>query len=266
MSRKPSRQLDEAVAERLLRGETVTGYEPLARMLAAASAPGRAEELSGEPAARAAFRHARRVPGPSRRSSPTARSVLAKIFTIKAAAVMLAAGSIGGVTLAAGTGNLPTAPPRHTPESTQESARPTDTPRPAAPRPAPSAAPSRLLGLCSWYSGGVPVPDPRWSPPVLDPNLQDLFDMTGVHDRQQLDRFCEDLRRFQMNSNEPFPRPPGGDQIPGWPGWTWTGQPPNHWSPPKPPGPPTARSATPSPSRTASGKAPTPSPPKNVHP
>ncbi|MEV0536545.1 hypothetical protein [Kitasatospora sp. NPDC050463] len=86
----------------------------VAHVLAAAAAPAVADELAGEEAALAAFREARLAPVPAvpaplapvrRRSMATA--ALARAFSTKAVAVVLGATALGGVAVAAGTGNLP---------------------------------------------------------------------------------------------------------------------------------------------------------------
>ncbi|MFI6446387.1 hypothetical protein [Kitasatospora sp. NPDC050543] len=125
MSTNRSRRIDRDTAEQLLGGAGVgspagqaslTGtdggsgqYDALARLLAAAAAPAAEDgELPGEAAALAAFREARPaapVRPPRRRSMSTA--ALAQAFSAKAAAVALAATALGGVAVAAGTGNLP---------------------------------------------------------------------------------------------------------------------------------------------------------------
>jgi hypothetical protein len=104
------RRTDRAAAERLLRGTPTapaTGPEPLASLLAAAAAPGRPDELAGEHAAVVAFRMAHRPPATQPRSRSMIRTAVGKVLTAKAAAV-LAATTIGGVAVAASTGNLPT--------------------------------------------------------------------------------------------------------------------------------------------------------------
>ncbi|GAA2834510.1 hypothetical protein RMN57_18310 [Kitasatospora sp. CM 4170] len=139
MSTNRSRRIDRDTAEQLLGGAVggpsagqdaslagpdigagSTGLpeggpvDRVARVLAAASAPAVAEELSGEEAALAAFREARlapvpavtAVPAPVRRRS-MATAALARAFSTKAVAVVLGATALGGVAVAAGTGNLP---------------------------------------------------------------------------------------------------------------------------------------------------------------
>ncbi|WP_406202044.1 hypothetical protein OH807_23120 [Kitasatospora sp. NBC_01560] len=125
MSTNRSRRIDPDTAEHLLGGAvgrpaagqeaSLTGPETgVAHVLAAAAAPPVAGELAGEEAALAAFREARlvsvpaapAVPAPVRRRS-MATAALARAFSTKAVAVVLGATALGGVAVAAGTGNLP---------------------------------------------------------------------------------------------------------------------------------------------------------------
>lgn len=108
--------MDEVSAERLLRGQRPTpgapaGEQAVYDLLAAASAPPTARELSGEARAVAAFsatrpattgpRHARHV---IRRRRPAARP---RVSHGVAAAAALGALTLGGVAAAAYTGSLP---------------------------------------------------------------------------------------------------------------------------------------------------------------
>ncbi|MFE2725401.1 hypothetical protein [Kitasatospora sp. NPDC059327] len=144
MSTNRSRRIDQDTAEHLLGGAvggpsagrdaSLTGADartgpvrPLlpengpegqvARVLAAAAAPATAGELAGEEAALAAFREARLAPAPAEPAVPAvpapvrrrsmATAALARAFSTKAVAVVLGATALGGVAVAAGTGNLP---------------------------------------------------------------------------------------------------------------------------------------------------------------
>ncbi len=79
--------------------------ERLAELLQAAAAPASPADMRGEAAALAAFRAARReVHDP--RSVPFMNRV-ARVLTVKAAALTIAVTGMGGVALAAGTGALP---------------------------------------------------------------------------------------------------------------------------------------------------------------
>lgn len=101
MTARNSHEFTPKSAERLLDGQG--GAEPLARLLNAAAAPGRAHEFRGEDAAVAAFEyHYARDPAAARRAaarSPGGRLPIARILA-------LAAGLCGGgaVALAAATG------------------------------------------------------------------------------------------------------------------------------------------------------------------
>ncbi|WP_380285831.1 hypothetical protein [Kitasatospora purpeofusca] len=88
----------------------------VARVLAAAAAPAARGELAGEEAALAAFREARLAPAPAVPAAPApvrrrsmATAALTRAFSTKAAVVVLGATALGGVAVAAGTGNLPSA-------------------------------------------------------------------------------------------------------------------------------------------------------------
>lgn len=92
MRRPRSRRLSGATAEALL-----DGHGPdtsLTWLLAAASAPGRAEEIAGEAAARAAFAAARTTQAPPLRAPTPRRALASRIIAAKAVAlILLAAGS-----------------------------------------------------------------------------------------------------------------------------------------------------------------------------
>jgi len=101
------RRLDADSAERLLAGEQV-GFAELSALLAAAAAPARPHELTGETAAVVVFRHATLDATTVRlRRRSTARVRWARLASVKAAAAAVALAT-AGVALAAGTGMLPT--------------------------------------------------------------------------------------------------------------------------------------------------------------
>ena len=113
MSTHRTGHIDRDTAERMLRGARVArraggpaSGDPLTDLLALAAAPARRHELAGEQAALAAFRAARLVPAVRPRRPSMIKTTLAKLLTLKAAAV-LAATAAGGVALAASTGTLP---------------------------------------------------------------------------------------------------------------------------------------------------------------
>ncbi|MFC5663668.1 hypothetical protein ACFP3U_11820 [Kitasatospora misakiensis] len=132
MSTNRSRRIDRDTAEQLLAGavggpsagqdasltgpDGSTGRTGVARVLAAAAAPATRDDLAGEEAALAAFREARLAPVPAVAAAPApvrrrsmATATLTRAFSTKAAAVVLGATALGGVAVAAGTGNLPSA-------------------------------------------------------------------------------------------------------------------------------------------------------------
>ncbi|GIE64802.1 hypothetical protein [Actinoplanes palleronii] len=133
--------MDRRTAENLLRG--APGH-PVSGLLAAATAPATAGELAGEAAAMAAFRAAAQSPGPVPRRR---RSFLAKLLTVKMAAVVFAtSATVGGVALAANTGALPgpvrPGKPSHA-VSSGHSATPSHTTHPQPTQPTPSSQPAR---------------------------------------------------------------------------------------------------------------------------
>jgi hypothetical protein len=160
--------IDAARAERLLSG-SLTDSDPLSRLLSAAAAPGRPEEIAGEAAAVMAFHGARRAAVPAapvtHRPPRTGRSLVAI-----AAGIGLAVAA-AGIALAAGTGVLPNpwinvnAPDTGTPttvvtggsstngqsssSSPSHSGEAGSTPA-ISPTPAPGSV-EDLVGLCNSY-------------------------------------------------------------------------------------------------------------------
>ncbi|MFF2042378.1 hypothetical protein ACFVVX_18315 [Kitasatospora sp. NPDC058170] len=206
MSTNRSRRIDRDTAEHLLGGAVGgpsagqdasltgpdgTGRTGVARVLAAAAAPATAGELAGEEAALAAFREARltpdravsAVPAPVRRRS-MATAALARAFSTKAVAVVLGATALGGVAVAAGTGNLPSPlgggpdEPGHrtlvapsTPGSSRPSAAPVPEPGTAgtsagAGPSRPGAGPSTGGAPETGPSAGAPQPAPSGTAPA----------------------------------------------------------------------------------------------------
>jgi hypothetical protein len=88
-------------AERLLATGRDPAYPELSRLLGAVAAPPRPRELAGLPAAVAAFEEAGRL------ARPTVESKRRRALRPLAAAAALAAMLVGGVAVAAETGNLP---------------------------------------------------------------------------------------------------------------------------------------------------------------
>jgi hypothetical protein len=97
-------KIDRRAAEQLLDGATEHESGKLTRMLAAARAPGRDDELAGEDTAVAAFEAAHLVPVGNPRTDQESKSMLGKLLTAKILAASLAAVTTGGVALAAATG------------------------------------------------------------------------------------------------------------------------------------------------------------------
>ncbi|MDH6137501.1 hypothetical protein P3T37_006934 [Kitasatospora sp. MAA4] len=112
MSTNRPRRIDRDAAERLLARAadgTQGGQGALADLLAAVAAPGAARELVGEEAAVTAFRLAVHltVPAPRSRRRTMTSCTPSRSLAAKVAAATLAATALGGVAVAASTGNLP---------------------------------------------------------------------------------------------------------------------------------------------------------------
>ncbi len=161
-----SPRLSGAAAEELLDGRGPDA--PLTWLLAAAAAPGRAEEIAGEAAARAAFSGAGATTAPPvwtpRRAFPP------RLFAAKAIALILlaAAGATGGVALAEGASAahpqavrprppaaravrppvVPSAPTSVGQTSTPTPTHPTPTPIPTAPTAAKPCAARSAAASC----------------------------------------------------------------------------------------------------------------------
>jgi hypothetical protein len=116
-----------------------TGSRQLVSVLAAAAAPGHADELAGEQMAVAAFEANHLASVADSRSEQMIKSPLAKILTVKVIAAALAVGG-GGVALAASTGTFSGT----SPATSQTSVATPATPVPGwtTQSPAPSDAPS----------------------------------------------------------------------------------------------------------------------------
>ncbi|MGN9908259.1 hypothetical protein ACTMTJ_12015 [Phytohabitans sp. LJ34] len=149
MIRRPwRRRIKPDEAERLLAGRPDTEHPELGRLLAAAAAPPRPEELTGLDSALAAFEEAGRVERPA--PAPRRRHVLRPLAAAAAVSVLL----VGGVAVAAETGYLPgTGPPA------KES---------LAPREVPSSA-ARTSPGGGATSGPAPTPSPTASGPTAGP-------------------------------------------------------------------------------------------------
>jgi hypothetical protein len=160
MSIHRTRDLDRNTAEALLNGVPAArlGAGRLGEHLAAATAPGRPEELAGWPAVLAAFRAAHPQPVADQRRKPVLKTWLTKLLTVKAAAVLAVAATGGGMALAASSGALPNPladKPAVTPSTGHDSGRPGATPSHPDGK-GPSALPSpSLVGLCHAYEAGA---------------------------------------------------------------------------------------------------------------
>ncbi|MEW2384246.1 hypothetical protein AB0873_19450 [Micromonospora sp. NPDC047707] len=112
MFSRRSARADRAALDRLLDAAPDAvpgaGAEPLSRLLSAAAAPGRPDELAGEEAALAAFRAARATPTAAPEPRRRRRPVTAGVLAWAAAAAVTAT---AGVAFAAVTIDRPDAPP-----------------------------------------------------------------------------------------------------------------------------------------------------------
>jgi hypothetical protein len=179
MSTHRPHRIDRDTAEHLLAGAPAARRRvgPLGEYLAAAAAPGTPHELAGGSAALAAFQAAHLQPADKQRRTSMLKTALAKLLTVKAAA-LLAVTAAGGVALAATTGALPnplTNTPAATPSATHATGRPTATPSPRS--GGPSAMPSAsLLGLCHAYTAGAGTDNGK---ALTDPAFTDLITAAG---------------------------------------------------------------------------------------
>lgn len=156
MNTSHSRRISRNAAEQLLDGQAGPDSDRLTRVLAAATAPVRAGELSGEQMAVAAFEANHLVPVAT--SHREHNSMLARLLTAKVLVTSLAAFATGGVALAASTGAM----------SGPGSAPATASPPAAASTPSslfPSASPAPV-STGSAQPGGAVFPQP--SSPAQD--------------------------------------------------------------------------------------------------
>jgi hypothetical protein len=133
------------------------------------------------------------------------KTALAKLLTVKIAALVIATGGVGGVALAAGTGNLPEPVQRHLPGATSSAShRPHPSGAPSAANPSVSA--QALGNLCRKYAERDN--DHRRAALENDSEFRDLVDRAGSRDRDKVDKFCDDMRK---------PHPSGSWSHPsGW--------------------------------------------------
>jgi hypothetical protein len=214
-----SRRIDRRTAERLLRGAPgqtrATGHDRLSDLLAAASAPARDGELTGERAAMAAFRDARLATAPQRRRPWMLKIALANLLTVKIAAATAAAA--GGIALAAAAGTLP-GQQREEPAPTGGTNVVATTSAPEATKhgksdqkPDHSASPSPSLeGLCKAYTAGA---GSEHGKAHENPAFSALITAAGGADR--VPAFCTDLLGDKPGKSGDSPGKP--DATPGKP-------------------------------------------------
>jgi hypothetical protein len=220
MSTHNPRRIDRRTAEHLL-GQAPMGirnapmglrnaHPPLAALLTAAAMPGRPDELAREQASVAAFRTAQLTQAPRPRRLSVVKTVVMKVLTVKAVAV-LAATTAGGVALAASTGTLPNplAKPARVTSSGLSAAPPgpeqsrgeqnrgehpnsSKGPKPSESPDASKAPMPLLVGLCQAYSTGNKTEHGK----ALDyPAFTALTTTAGGKDK--VDRFCQALLAAQ---------------------------------------------------------------------
>jgi hypothetical protein len=179
-------------------GPDVPDHHRLVQLLAAANAPARPGELAREEEAVAAFRAAHRRPVPPTQRQSMIKSALAKLLTVKVAALATAVAGVGGVALAASTGTLPGPADKagpaasHSPAGEKaEKAKPSDRPSNRDSRPAvPDGVPPGLYWLCTEYIGR----DAEHRGKALgESKFRELADRAGGQDREKADRFCDKL-------------------------------------------------------------------------
>ncbi|WP_086666574.1 hypothetical protein [Lentzea kentuckyensis] len=219
MSDHRSRRIDRRTAERLLRsapGQTrAGGHDRLSDLLAAASAPARDGELTGERAAMAAFRDAHLANAPQQRRPWMLKIALANLLTVKIAAVTAAAA--GGIALAAAAGTLP-GQQREEPAPTADTNVVATTSAPAASKhgkpdqkPDNSASPSPSLdGLCQAYTAGAGSEHGKAHD---NPAFSALITAAGGADR--VPAFCADRLADKPGKSDDTPGKP--DTAPGKP-------------------------------------------------
>lgn len=201
----------------------LAGHEALAGLLAAAAAPAGKNELSGEQDALAVFRAARlapaadpsavpsatrsatrpatpaaapaAAPGSAAAPAPTPRKrslrTPATLLGAKVAAAALAA-ALGGVAVAAGTGNLPTVlggAPERPAASPTPGARVADAPSPGASGRSSAAVPADLAELCRAFTR---APGPRPEEVLAQQRFAPLVAAAGS--RSAVPGYCAPVR------------------------------------------------------------------------
>ncbi|GLZ35093.1 hypothetical protein Lesp02_72800 [Lentzea sp. NBRC 105346] len=194
-------RIGRRTAERLLRGLPRTGPDRLDDLLAAAAAPARESELSGEGAAMAAFRSAQLAPATHPRRRSMIKIGLAKLLTAKAAAVAVVAA--GGIAVAAAAGGLPgpdnDAPkPQHgnqVVEHTGNGEKPATKEKGNGDNPSPSPS---LKGQCQAYTAGAGEDHGKKRD---NPSFAALAAAAGGEDK--VDTFCADLLADKPGKTDP---------------------------------------------------------------
>lgn len=201
-------RLSRATAERLLDGRAAPPSD-LGRLLAAATAPGTAEELAGEAAAVAAFAAARdSAPVLTAERRPSAfGTALSRLFGAKVViGIALAAGASGGIALTT-TAGAPQEPP-----AAVQDVQPAGTPaaggsdvrvRPTGGSAAQLPAPELAERCRAWLAGG---PDA-----AADPAFADLVTAAGHAD--QVAALCAGA----TDQRAPDTAPDRADSAPGRP-------------------------------------------------
>jgi hypothetical protein len=171
MNTRHYRRISRKAADQLLDGAAgpdhgsltgLTGSGPLISVLAAASAPGREDELAGEQMAVAAFEANHLASVADSRSEQMIKSPIAKILTVKVIAAALAVSAGGGVALAASTGTFSGSSP--VPSQTSVASPVTSVPGSAVPSASPSDSGSASPSPSASSSGGPGAGAPQASP------------------------------------------------------------------------------------------------------
>lgn len=214
---------------------TSTAHPELSRLLAAAAAPARPDELAGLSAAAAAFKEA------SRDTSVSVAPVTRRSLLVRPVAVKIAAGVavvlLGGVALAAETGNLPSGTQQRAHElfsplgvpspdaGASASTSPTAT-RPPAGETTPSLVPSpgnngrtldptspAVLGLCRAWQARQKNPKDK---PMTGEAFRDLAAVAGGEER--IAAFCAPLLADDPGLTAPTAEPGAAQPTPSHPG------------------------------------------------
>jgi hypothetical protein len=195
MTPHDSHLFDDELAGHLRRAAGSEGAaRRLSERLAWTTIPPQANELRGEHRAVAAFRAAAALtPDVQARRPSMIKTTVAKLLTLKAAAI-IAAASIGGVALAATTGTLPNPLSQDPPNPAHGPTAPAADPgNPGQGSPSPS-----LEGLCNAYLAGA---GSEHGKALENPAFQALVTAAGGAD--SVDSFCATLDVTPPNGNGP---------------------------------------------------------------